>query len=177
MICLHIGSFLPSDFQSQVFAEIDSHDDVIKWKNLPCYWPVVLGIHRSPVISPHKGQWRGTLMFSLISAWIRSRANNGNACDLRRKCARYDVIVIWTIYPEILGWDKGWHWLFPQRSQICSCMRTIGSWNIWHHSHAYIYLYSWNNIYRGIFNNSTREITLDIFGVYNGFYRPAPCNV
>ena len=31
------------------------------------YWPFVLGIHRSPVNSPHKGQWRGALMFSFIS--------------------------------------------------------------------------------------------------------------
>ena len=42
------------------------HDDVIKWKHFPRYWPFVRGIHRSPVNSPHKGQWRGALMFSLI---------------------------------------------------------------------------------------------------------------
>ena len=24
-----------------------NHDDVIKWKHFPCYWPFVLGIHRS----------------------------------------------------------------------------------------------------------------------------------
>ena len=30
-----------------------------------------LGIFRSPVNSPHKGQWRGALMFSVICAWIR----------------------------------------------------------------------------------------------------------
>ena len=41
------------------------HGDVIKWKNFPRYWPFVRGIHRSPVNSPHKGQWRGALMFSL----------------------------------------------------------------------------------------------------------------
>ena len=40
------------------------HDDVIKWKHYPRYWPFVRGIHRSPVNSPHKGQWRGALMFS-----------------------------------------------------------------------------------------------------------------
>ena len=39
------------------------HDDVIKWKHFPRYWPFVRGIHRSPVNSPHKGQWRGALMF------------------------------------------------------------------------------------------------------------------
>ena len=39
-----------------------SHDDVIKLKHFPRYWPFVRGIHRSPVHSPHKGQWRGTLI-------------------------------------------------------------------------------------------------------------------
>ena len=40
--------------------------DVIKWKHFPRYCPFVRGIHRSPVNSPHKGPWRGALMFSLI---------------------------------------------------------------------------------------------------------------
>ena len=40
------------------------HYDVIKWKHFPRYWPFVRGIHWSPVNSPHKGQWRGALMFS-----------------------------------------------------------------------------------------------------------------
>ena len=44
------------------------HGDVIKWKYFPRYWPFVRGIHRSPVNSPHKGQWHGALMFSLICA-------------------------------------------------------------------------------------------------------------
>ena len=48
------------------------HDDVIKWKHFPRYWPFVRGIHRSPVNSPHKGQWRGASMFSLICVWINS---------------------------------------------------------------------------------------------------------
>ena len=34
------------------------------------YWLFVWGIHQSPVNSPHKGQWRGALMFSLICIWI-----------------------------------------------------------------------------------------------------------
>ena len=41
---------------------------MIKCKHFPCYWPFVRGIHRSPVNSSHKGQWRGALMFSLICA-------------------------------------------------------------------------------------------------------------
>ena len=38
-------------------ADPPNHDDVIKWKHFPRYWPLVRGIHRSPVNSPHKGQW------------------------------------------------------------------------------------------------------------------------
>ena len=46
--------------------QLVTHDDVIKWKYFPRYWSFVRGIHRPPVNSPHKGQWRGALMFSLI---------------------------------------------------------------------------------------------------------------
>ena len=67
------------------------HDDVIKWKHFPRHWPFVRGIHRSPVDSPHKGQWRGALMFSLICAQINGSVNNG---DLRRYRAHHDVIVM-----------------------------------------------------------------------------------
>ena len=51
------------------------HDDVIKWKHFPRYWPFVRWIHRSPVNSPDKGQWRGALMFSLICAWRNGWVN------------------------------------------------------------------------------------------------------
>ena len=32
-------------------------------ETFPRNWPFVRGIHLSPVSSPHKGQWRGALMF------------------------------------------------------------------------------------------------------------------
>ena len=70
------------------------HDDVIKWKHFPRYWPFVRGIHRSPVNSPHKGQWCGALMFSLICVWINGWVNNREAGDLRRYGAHYDVTVM-----------------------------------------------------------------------------------
>ena len=73
------------------------HDDVIKWKHFPRYWPFVRGIHRSPVNSPHKGQWRGTLMFTLICARINGWVNNREAGDLRRHCVHYDVIVMYIL--------------------------------------------------------------------------------
>ena len=49
---------------------------------------------RSPVNSPHKGQWRGALMFSLICAWINRWVNNGEAGDFRCYRTHYDVIVM-----------------------------------------------------------------------------------
>ena len=70
------------------------HDDVIKWKHVPRYWPFVWWIHRSQVNSPHKGQWRGALVFSLICVWINGCVNNGEAGDLRRYRSHYDVTVI-----------------------------------------------------------------------------------
>ena len=70
------------------------HDDVIKWKHFPHNWPFVREIHRSPVNFPHKGQWRGALMLSLIYAWINDWVNNREAGDLRRQHGHYDVIVM-----------------------------------------------------------------------------------
>ena len=48
----------------------------------------------TPVNSPHKGQWRGALIFSLICARTYGWVNNGEAGDLRRHRAHYDVIVM-----------------------------------------------------------------------------------
>ena len=62
------------------------HDDVIKWKHFPRYWTFVRGIQRSPVNSPHKGQW--------INGWV----NNREAGDLRRHRGHYDVTVMFYGY-------------------------------------------------------------------------------
>ena len=70
------------------------HDDVIKWKHFPRYWPFVREIHRSPVNFPHKGQWRGALIFTLICARINGWVNNHEAGDLRRNRAHCDVTVM-----------------------------------------------------------------------------------
>ena len=84
------------------------HDDVIKWKPFPRYWPFVRRIHRSPVNSPHKGQWRGALMFSLICVWINDWVNNGEAGDLRRYRIHYDVTVM--IILSLPAWCPGRRW-------------------------------------------------------------------
>ena len=75
-----------------------NHDDVMKWKHFPRYWPFAQGIHLSPVNSPHKVQWRGALMFSLIRAWLSGLVYTREAGDLRRHRTHYDVSAMtnWT---------------------------------------------------------------------------------
>ena len=53
---------------------------------------------------PHKGQWRGALMFSLICAWINDWVNNREAGDLRRHRGHYDVNVM-VLFVIECGWD------------------------------------------------------------------------
>ena len=70
--------------------------------------PGMRGIHRSPVNSPHKGQWRGALMFSLIYTRIHGWVNTGEAGDLRCHHAHYDVIVMlntcnWVLISNVNG--------------------------------------------------------------------------
>ena len=79
------------------------HDDVIKWKHFPRYWPFVRGIHRWPVNSPHKGQWCGAVMCSFICAWINGWVNDREPGDFRRHRAHYGVTLViyteaWTCY-------------------------------------------------------------------------------
>ena len=70
------------------------HDDVIKREHFLCYWPFVRGIHRSPVGSPHKGQWHGALIFSLICAWTNGWENNRDGGDLRRYGAHWYITIM-----------------------------------------------------------------------------------
>ena len=76
-------------------------DDVIKWNYLPRYWPFVWGIHRSPVNSPHKGQRRGALVFSLICAlnkWLSKQLRGWwfetPSCPLWRHCYVMSEIIV-----------------------------------------------------------------------------------
>ena len=71
-----------------------THDDGIKWEHFLPYWPFVRGINWSPVNSPHKDHWRAALIFSLVCASRNGCINNGDAGDLRRHRAHYDVIVM-----------------------------------------------------------------------------------
>ena len=92
--CLYKDADTSMVFTVSILEKYYTHDDVIKWKHFPLHWPFVRGIHRSPVNSPHKGQWRGALIFSLICAWINGWVNNRKAGDLRRYRAHYGTIVM-----------------------------------------------------------------------------------
>ena len=61
----------------------------------------------SPVPSPHKGQWRGAFIFSLICAWINRWENSRDAGDLRRYRPHYDVIVM-SLANLLLKLGHGW---------------------------------------------------------------------
>ena len=65
----------------------------------PRYWPFVRGIHRSPVNSPHKGHWRGALMFSLIYARTKQS---------RRRWFETPSRSLWRHCNEWPHWSTSW---------------------------------------------------------------------
>ena len=79
----------------------------------------------SPVTgeSPHKGQWRGALVFPLICVWTNSRAKTGNAGDLRRHRTHYNVIQMVNI-SSFLRWCLS-------RSQQKTCQWSPVSVDAW----------------------------------------------
>ena len=98
-------------YLQNTFAWYTVHDDVIKWKHFPRYWPL------RGEFTPQKGQWRRALMFSLICAWINGWVSNSEAGDLRRHRAHYDVtVMVWTgrnqhtnfISPDLDQWSTDW---------------------------------------------------------------------
>ena len=81
----------------RVCVHVYAHDDVIKWKYFSRNWPFVRRIHRSPVNSPQKGQWRGALIVRPLCFDLRlnKRLSKQSWCWwLRRHRAHHDVIVM-----------------------------------------------------------------------------------
>ena len=129
--------------------------DVIKWKHFPRCWPFVPGIHRSSVNSPHRNQWRGAWMFSLICAlnkrlskqswgwwfeklsrslWRHCNASRHPACVLAH-CHLRDMSVIpnkyiKTRYGELISLGPNEFTVI----QINNCFRVINTTT--HHLHA-----------------------------------------
>ena len=110
---------------------------------------LAIGAGNSPVTGefPHKGQWRGALMFSLICAWKNGWVNNREAGALRRQCAHYDVIVMFKFKCpnhayRLVYLCAGLCWtchVFPWTN-----VKSIFSFFIWNwYRHALIYLHGY----------------------------------
>ena len=116
------------------------HDDVIKWKHFPSHGPFLRGIHRSPMNSPHKGQWRGALVISLIWVQTNGWVNNRDAGDLRHHSVHYDVtimqlwVVIMPAHNEHMKAVLSTTWHLDQSSvfQMLTADKIILIYGIWH---------------------------------------------
>ena len=80
-----------------------------------------------PVNSPHKGQWRGALTFSLICVSINGWVNVHEASDFRRYRVHYDVIVM---IPGPLWWQSTDHRWISSRDQWCESRILENSWYV-----------------------------------------------
>ena len=130
-----------------------AHDDVIKWKHFPRYWPFVRAIHRSPVTGEFPSQMPKTRSFNfffLICDRINDRVNNREVGDLRRHRAHYDVTVmsslsatqtshlgatciqslLWSHYLNALGHTTGY------RTWVDSCEFILNMYFIYSRMHA-----------------------------------------
>ena len=97
------------------YCRADSVSSLSNNLNLPEKWHLLHGIsvvlHRPPVDSPHKVQWRGVLMFSLICTRTNGWANDRDAGDLRCHRVDYDITVMFTptwVDRRIYGWLNPW---------------------------------------------------------------------
>ena len=98
------GTLRPA-YVTMVFVD----DDVIKWKHFPRYWLFVRGIHRWPVNSPHKGQWRGfdPRLIKRFSKQSRHRWFETPSRPLWRYCNGWpgqDDVITWKRFLALYIW-------------------------------------------------------------------------
>ena len=114
------------------------------------------GIHRSPVNSPHKGQWHRAFMFSLICAWTNGWVNNREAAGLRRHRTHYDVILVCCWYRHCISvvLARG----FPRRCMklrddiLGDITRTDITLHVCLFSSAYLYIPCWAKCWYSYFD-------------------------
>ena len=135
---------------SRLFDQPFVQTQIKKNIEAPRHWPFVRRSHRSPVDSPHKGQWRGASIF-FICVWINGWSNKRDVGDLRHHHAHYDVTVMclpenssapWSVprsfhwfwiqwLPDLLGWWLLSHLLgSPSWSAIRKDIITFFQWNL-----------------------------------------------
>ena len=89
---------------------------------------LALWVGNSPVTknSPHKGQWRGALMFSLICAWTHASAKHRDTYDLRCYWSHNDITIM--IYVVIFYVTKGMIWKNLQKNIYKLLFQSIFEW-------------------------------------------------
>ena len=96
--------------------------------------------------SPHtEGQRRGALMFSLISVWTNSWANNRDIGDLKRHRAHYDVTVMLKTYfytARHSNFRRKRDFVKATHAYLCACMHT----GIWFHDYVTICAPLWRHV-------------------------------
>ena len=87
--------------------------------NISALLALCAGIHRSPMNSPHIGQWRGALMFFFYLGLNKRLSKNPGDGDFRRYRSHYDVTVMYTyIYMSDSSHDIQW-------ILVCKCAMII----------------------------------------------------
>ena len=154
--------------------------------------------YRSPVDSPHKGQRRGVLMFSLISAWTKGWVNNipqraNNIETLLRRHNEHDSVSNHQPHDCLL------HRLFRRRSkktskprvtglcvgnspgtgefpaQMASNAENVSIW--WRHHEAFPCMTTWFNRVRISelwYNTCTSQEVMYTIGILLVLYGPCP---
>ena len=91
-----VGKHIPLSQVATLYDQVERVVTETWWRHQMVTFSALLAFYagNSSVNSPHKGQWRGALMFSLICAWINGWVNNREAGDLRRHRTHYDVPVM-----------------------------------------------------------------------------------
>ena len=103
-------TILHHQYSTNTMVLLDIHDDFIKWKHFPLYWPFV----RLPVNSPHKGQWRGALKFSLICALNKrlSKQSRGGWFEMPSHSLWRHCNDKWPLWQSIHLWSA---WMIQDR--------------------------------------------------------------
>ena len=100
-----------------ILWSISMHDDVITWKHFPRYWPLVWGIHRWPVNSPRKGQWRVSALLA-ICVWT---SVTGEFPTQRPVTRSFVVFVDLRLNKRLSKQSWGWWFETPCRSPWRHC--------------------------------------------------------
>ena len=101
---------LKFDFGHQ-WAYKSYHDDIIKWKHFPRYWPFVRGIHRKPVM------WDAISLITTQLQWWRLKCRHADfpdvnyfenmfAVEMKSYTVREDFSRDVNVFRELSDWDR-----------------------------------------------------------------------